>query len=219
MAADLPPDERPRCTATSVTTGERCKRLPRPGSNTCVKHGSGAPQVRAAAARRVAGREVAELAERLDVEVPEFTSAAEAAKYLVDRVTRRAAQFGHLADSYGRDLTYSDAIGVERLRAAVAGERQWLESLTKVLGVLAQAEQAAGCTDYSALRSQLVEDIVACYNSALTTVTLRRRLFDGPDLGEFTDDVWKQFKRDLEWRVRDAEGHYSGSGSKSGRTG
>ena len=219
MAADLPPDERPRCTATSVTTGERCKRRPRPGSNTCVKHGSGAPQVRAAAARRVAGREVAELAERLDVQVPEFTSAAEAAKYLVDRVTRRAAQFGHLADSYGRDLTYSDAIGVERLRAAVAGERQWLESLTKVLGVLAQAERAAGRTDYSALRSQLVEDIVACYNSALTTVTLRRRLFDGPDLGEFTDDVWKQFKRDLEWRVRDAEGHYSGSGSKSGRTG
>jgi hypothetical protein len=65
MAADLPPDERPRCTATSVTTGERCKRRPHPGSNTCVKHGSGAPQVRAAAARRVREGKAVELAGRL----------------------------------------------------------------------------------------------------------------------------------------------------------
>lgn len=205
------------CTATSTTTGKRCGRAPAPGSKVCKRHGAAAPQVEAAAARRVAEREVAELAERLDIPVPRFASASEAAKYLVDRVTKRAAQFGHLADSYGRDLTYSDTLGFERLRAAVAGERQWLESLTKVLGVLGQAEQAANRTDYSTLRGQLVEDIVETYNSALVTVLLRRHLFQGPDLGEFTAEVWKQFKLTLDWRIRDAEGHYGGSGR--GRTG
>ncbi len=42
-----------RCTATAKATGERCKRAAAPGGTVCVKHGGGAPQVRAAAARRV----------------------------------------------------------------------------------------------------------------------------------------------------------------------
>jgi hypothetical protein len=200
------------CSATSTTTGERCGRAPAKGSDKCKFHGAGSPQAKAAAARRVAEREVAELAGHLDVEVPRFASAAEAAKYLVDRVAKRSAQFGALADELGANLVYSDAIGVERLRAAVAGERQWLESLTRLLGVLVQAEQAANRTDYSTLRSQLTEDIVETYNSALVTVTLRRRLVDGPDLSEFTREVWQEFKRALQWRVRDTEGQYGGSG-------
>jgi hypothetical protein len=64
---------------------------------TCQVHGGSAKQVRAAAKRRIEAKKVAELAEQVDIEVPEFTDAAEAARYLVNRTTKRAAQFGHLA--------------------------------------------------------------------------------------------------------------------------
>jgi len=42
-----------RCTAKSKTSGERCKNPPIPGGTVCRIHGGGAPQVRAASARRV----------------------------------------------------------------------------------------------------------------------------------------------------------------------
>jgi hypothetical protein len=53
MSVDHKEDlEQPRCTATAKGTGERCKRRPIPGGTVCVKHGGGAPAVRAAAERR-----------------------------------------------------------------------------------------------------------------------------------------------------------------------
>ena len=45
--------EKPRCTATSKQTGERCKRRPHPGSTVCVMHGAGAPQVQRSARERL----------------------------------------------------------------------------------------------------------------------------------------------------------------------
>ena len=142
MAADLPPDQRPRCTATSVMTGERCKRRPHPGSNTCVKHGSGAPQVRAAAARRVADAQAVELASRMEIVVPEFASAGEVGNYLLGQVTRRAAQFAALADQLGT-ATYTDRAGQERTRAVITEQRRWLEAMSKLLGVASAAAAEA----------------------------------------------------------------------------
>lgn len=55
MAADR--TDAPRCTATAKGTGERCKRRPIPGGTVCVKHGGGAPVVRAAAQRRLDERQ------------------------------------------------------------------------------------------------------------------------------------------------------------------
>lgn len=49
--------ERRQCTATSRQSGQRCKRVPVPGAEVCVFHGGGAPQVRAAAERRLAAEE------------------------------------------------------------------------------------------------------------------------------------------------------------------
>lgn len=43
-----------RCTATSQTTGERCRRYAIQGGHVCPHHGGNAPQVRAAANRRLA---------------------------------------------------------------------------------------------------------------------------------------------------------------------
>lgn len=48
-----------RCIATAKGSGEQCRRNAHPGADVCVKHGAGAPQVRAAAAKKVA-REQAE---------------------------------------------------------------------------------------------------------------------------------------------------------------
>jgi len=41
------------CTATAKSTGEQCGNPPIPGGTVCTFHGGGAPQVRAASARRV----------------------------------------------------------------------------------------------------------------------------------------------------------------------
>jgi hypothetical protein len=42
-----------RCTATAKASGEQCLRPAIPGGSVCRKHGGGAPQVKAAADRRI----------------------------------------------------------------------------------------------------------------------------------------------------------------------
>lgn len=49
--------EAPRCTAKAKGTQSRCKRRPVPGADVCVMHGGRAPQVRAAAAKRIERQE------------------------------------------------------------------------------------------------------------------------------------------------------------------
>jgi hypothetical protein len=150
-------DDSKRCRATSKRTGERCKRACVPGCQTCPMHGSGTAAARAAGERRLNGQRVTELAERLDVEVPEFTSAAEAARYLVGRLSRRAAQFGALADQHGDDAIYRDRAGQERIRAAFTGEQRWLGELARVLTAVAQADAARqrASADHEALFGRL----------------------------------------------------------------
>jgi hypothetical protein len=58
-------DEKYRCKATSKSTGERCKRAASKGALVCVKHGAGAPQVKAAAQRRELERKAVEQAQRM----------------------------------------------------------------------------------------------------------------------------------------------------------
>lgn len=48
------PDDPRRCTATAKGTGNRCLRWAAPGCTVCVKHGGGAPQIRAAGQRKLA---------------------------------------------------------------------------------------------------------------------------------------------------------------------
>jgi hypothetical protein len=65
------PHDRPRCVGTSKQTGERCGLAPARGATVCKWHGAGAPQVRAAAERRLAHeaaeRAVATLGLRRDI--------------------------------------------------------------------------------------------------------------------------------------------------------
>lgn len=57
MTERLIPDER-RCRGTHKKRGDRCKRPAIPGGTVCTMHGGGAPQVRAAAERRVAAEAI-----------------------------------------------------------------------------------------------------------------------------------------------------------------
>ncbi len=143
MSGFRPPEDKERCIAT-VTNGPnkggRCPKYRVKGSTVCLAHGSLAPQVRAAAQRRVADQQAVEMAQRIQVDVPEFTSPGEAARFLLTAVTRRAMQFGALADQLGENMVYTDKAGVERLRAAIDGEREWLTVMGRVLGLAVAAQ-------------------------------------------------------------------------------
>lgn len=58
-----------RCTATSKRTGQPCRRWAVPGAAVCTTHGGKAPQVVAAAQRRIMAAEAGEILDRLGVAV------------------------------------------------------------------------------------------------------------------------------------------------------
>jgi hypothetical protein len=131
MAADLPPEERPRCTATSVTTGERCKRRPRPGANTCVKHGSGAPQVRDAAARRVQEQKALTAAQRLlaNVDLSKYADPFAALEFAVGYSYALAERLAAIVSEIPDDqLRYPGKAG-EQLRGEVTAAQHALDSV------------------------------------------------------------------------------------------
>lgn len=140
-----PPTDAERCIATVVrgpNAGQRCPRYHIRGATVCLAHGAKAPQVRAAAERRVADAKAIELASKIEIEVPTFATAGAAAHYLVNRVTQRAAQFGALSDQL-QSATYLDKAGREQVRAVLAEERKWLDSMGKLLSVATSAGLAA----------------------------------------------------------------------------
>jgi hypothetical protein len=90
----------------------------------------------------VADAKAVELASRMHVEVPRLQTPGEAAQFTLSQVQRRAAQFGALADQLG-SAVYTDRAGQERIRAVLAEERRWLDSMVKLLGVAVVAGSAA----------------------------------------------------------------------------
>ena len=131
MAADKPPDERPRCTAKAVTTGDRCKRRPVPGSNTCVKHGSGAPQVRDAAARRVQEQRAMTAAQRLmaNVDLSQYADPFAALEFAVSYSYALAERLAAIVSEIPDDeLRYPGKTG-EQLRGEVTAAQHALDSV------------------------------------------------------------------------------------------
>src|SRR5258707_7753251 len=124
-----PPTDEQRCTATT-RKGTRCPKFRVKGTTVCLSHGAKAPQVRAAADRE-SERKALEVAAHLDIDVPEFASGADVARYLLERVSRRSAQFGALADAHGDRIVYTDRAGREQVRAAFSQERRWVDFLAR----------------------------------------------------------------------------------------
>jgi hypothetical protein len=133
-------DPAKRCIAHKPD-GSQCQRARKPGTTVCEAHGSAPAHVKAAAARNVADQKAIELASRIHVDMPRLQSPGEAASYLLGQVQRRAVQMGQLADQL-QTAVYTDRAGQERVRAILAEERRWLDSMTKLLGVAAAAKPA-----------------------------------------------------------------------------
>lgn len=105
------PDDRPRCTARSKRSGERCKRAPVPGATVCAMHGGAAPQVQAAAERRqqetAAAAAIASLIPRLDDATPvkdpvgQMEKLAGALTVMLDKVGAKVNALDHLAGGTG----------------------------------------------------------------------------------------------------------------------
>src|SRR5258708_7694250 len=113
------------CVHKSSRTGEQCRLWGVSGTDppTCATHGASAPQVRAAAARREAGRRALEAAGRLNVDLEPFDGDAPAAlSAAVTDLQRRVVQVGHVFDASGGPVEWGMLLaGVETLRK-VLGE-------------------------------------------------------------------------------------------------
>lgn len=112
-----------QCTALAKSTGRRCNKAPIKGGTTCTVHGGSAPQVRAAAARRVVEEKLQAAAVTLGL--PRDIGPAEA---LLEEIKASAGHVQWLRD---------------RIRELEAGELTW-GKVEYVEGVKGAEEQYKG---------------------------------------------------------------------------
>jgi hypothetical protein len=114
-----------KCTATAKRSGRRCTHYPMKGSTVCAQHGGKAPQVMAAAERRLVDAEASAIVRRLLADpdaAPVFDPAWELA--------RIAGRMGHAVDVLGDRVNEIDAAGKIEYRDA---------NLVRRLNVLVEA--------------------------------------------------------------------------------
>lgn len=103
MSEGLRFDPRFRCQALTTSTGERCKRPAHPGATVCVKHGAGAPQVRAKAKQRLARQRVEhQLGQLLQELEDETLVGSNPVEVLADTIVRANAMVQVLGVLVGR---------------------------------------------------------------------------------------------------------------------
>lgn len=158
------------CSATSTTTGERCGRAPAPGSDVCKRHGAAAPQVKAAAARRVAEAKIVEQASaelaRLNVE-PIGDPLAELSKLAGQAVAwkdRMGARVNKLTE-----IRYEGGLGTEQLRAEIALFERAMDRCASVLTGMARLDIDERMTG---IRSRTADMLTAALEAALAATGL-----------------------------------------------
>lgn len=131
--------DKPRCTAKSKRTGSRCKRAPVVGGRVCAVHGGAAPQVKAAAERRVAAQALEanaravlafEAVEPLTDPVLELAELAAEVKATVRALGQRVNAL--------QDPRYVSPMGTEQTRAELALFGQYQDRLARMLTTLGQ---------------------------------------------------------------------------------
>lgn len=160
-----------KCTATAKRSGKRCTHYPMHGSTVCAQHGGKAPQVMAAAERRVVTAEASAIVRRLladpDAE-PVYDPAWELA--------RIAGRMGHAVDVLGERvneidaagrLEYADANLVRRLHVLVEAWERLLGEYRRTLTDMARL----GIEARTAVRFE--ERAVEVYGDALARVLAR----------------------------------------------
>jgi hypothetical protein len=188
-------DPAKRCTAHKPD-GSQCLRARKPGTTVCEAHGARAPQVKAAAERRVADAKAVELASRVHVELPQFHTPGDAARYMLSQVTRRAAQFGALSDQL-QSAVYTDRAGQERVRAVLSEERRWLDSMSKLMAMASAAAAEPEGPDPVELFSMTVGLFREDVDSALCDVGI---------YGEQHEAIVARLAERAKLRVRQSEG-------------
>lgn len=138
MAQKLP--NHMRCVGTSTTTRERCRKARTPGTTVCRNHGSAAPQVRAAAERRVTAAAVqADAAAILASEgVGIVGDPFDALEHLAAEVLAVKQAAAARVNALGEQIRYRSGQGAEQLRSEVALYERSLDRATKILETLAK---------------------------------------------------------------------------------
>ncbi|MFI7449568.1 hypothetical protein ACIBQX_18875 [Nonomuraea sp. NPDC049714] len=126
-----------KCTATAKRSGKRCTHWPMRGSTVCAQHGGKAPQVMAAAERRIVEAEASAIVRRLladpDAE-PVYDPAWELAR-VAGRMGNAVDVLGvrvNELDEAGR-LEYTDANLVRRLHVLVEAWKELMVEYRKTL--------------------------------------------------------------------------------------
>ncbi len=147
------PTNTPRCTATAKGSGERCKRRPIPGGTVCVKHGGGAPAVRAAAEQRLLERHALVAAESFGLprEVDPHTALLEelhrtagAVQWLgaiVADLENDAIVWGKVKETHGTQLEKGTDNGTTKAAQVNVFVRLWQEERDRL------AKVAKTCVD------------------------------------------------------------------------
>jgi hypothetical protein len=147
--------------------GSPCRKAPIKGSTVCASHGGAAPQVRAAASRRVAEDEIRQGLARLDVEPvgDPFTELSKLAGQVVAWKDALAAKVNDLTQVRYEAM----GAGTEQLRAEVALFERALDRCAAVLGLIAKLNIDERMARISDRQATVVIDAV---NAALAAAGL-----------------------------------------------
>jgi hypothetical protein len=169
-------DESKRCIAMSKRTGQRCGLARIPGTTVCAKHGGAAPQVRAAAARRVAEQKVRAAAMKLEVD-PEDLSTDPVALLtgMIHSGATMMERFSRLVDRCedGHSPVYTARSGVRQIRPEFAALRAERESLGRHLELWLKVSLAQAQLSRDEAASQLTDRVATSLSVAVTSVLLR----------------------------------------------
>jgi hypothetical protein len=189
-------DESKRCIATSKRTGQRCGLARIPGTTVCAKHGGAAPQVRAAAARRVAEQKVRAAAMKLEVDPQEVsTDPVALLSGMIHSGALMMERFSRLVDRCedGQSLVYTARSGVRQIRPEFAALRAERESLGRHLELWLKVSLAqAQLNRDEAAASQLTDRVATALSVAVTSVLLRHPELDALALH---DEIKQEFCR------------------------
>jgi hypothetical protein len=188
-------DESKRCVATSKRTGRRCGLARIPGTTVCAKHGGAAPQVRAAAARRVAAQKVRAAAMKLDVGPQDVaTDPVALLSGMIHSGAIMMERFSRLVDRCedGQSPVYTARSGVRQVRPEFAALRAERESLGRHLELWLKVSLAQAQLNRNEAASQLTDRVAAALSVAVTSVLLRHSELDAPAM---YDEFMEEFRR------------------------
>jgi hypothetical protein len=188
-------DPSKRCTATSKRTGQQCGLARIPGTTVCAKHGGAAPQVRAAAARRVAEQKVHEAAMKLEVDPQEVsTDPVVLLSGMIHSGAIMMERFSRLVERCedGQSPVYTARSGVRQIRPEFAALRAERVSLGRHLELWLKVSLAQAQLHRDEAASKLTDRVATALGVAVTSVLLRHPEFDALTLHS---EIKEEFSR------------------------